>query len=59
MIQELEEEEAAYLRPANQRLGAKINRTQEQNRVLKTLVRRQQTLIHILRQRPESFHNGL
>ena len=45
MIQELEEEEAAYLRPANQRLDEKIRRTQEQNRILKSLVRRQQTLI--------------
>jgi hypothetical protein len=45
MIQELEEEEAVYLRPANQRLDAKIRRTQEQNRILKTLSRRQQTII--------------
>lgn len=45
MIEELEEEEAAYLRPANQRLDAKIHRTQEQNRILKSLIRRQQTLI--------------
>lgn len=45
MIRELEEEEASYLRPANQRLDAKIRQTQEQNRVLKSLARRQQTLI--------------
>src|SRR5437588_10394915 len=45
LIHELEEEEAAYLRPANQRLDAKIRRTQQQNRVLKDLVRRRQNLI--------------
>lgn len=45
MIQELEAEEAAYLLPANQRLDEKIRRTKEQNRILKSLVRRQQTLI--------------
>ncbi len=45
MIHELEAEEAAYLRPANQRLDAKIRRTQEQNRILKNLARRQQTII--------------
>src|SRR2546423_1448542 len=44
-IQELEEEESSYLRPANQRLDERIRRTQEQNRVLRTLVRRQRSLI--------------
>ena len=45
MVKELEEEEAAYLLPANQRLDEKIRRTQEQNRILKSLARRQQSLI--------------
>lgn len=45
LIRELEEEEARYLHPANLRLDEKILRTEEQNRLLKALVRRQQSLI--------------
>ncbi len=46
MIRELEEEEAAYLHPATKRLEQKTRQTQAQNRILKTLVRRQQNLVN-------------
>lgn len=46
MIRELEEEEAIYLRPATKRLEQKTRQTQIQNRILKTLVRRQQNLVN-------------
>ena len=44
MIQELEAEEAAYLRPATERIRQESLRLEEQNKALQVLVRRKERL---------------
>jgi D-serine dehydratase len=49
MIKELEEEEAAYLRPATERLKQQNTQRAKQNEALKTLVEREKRLNRYLR----------
>jgi hypothetical protein len=45
LIRELEEAEAAYLRPANERLRRERERIEAQNRTLQETIKRKQALI--------------
>ncbi len=44
-LRRIEEEEAAYLRPANERLRAEIQAQEERNRSLRALIERRQALV--------------